>query len=147
MNPATANAVSAGTGHDVIVIGASAGGVEALKKVAAGLPPALPASLFVVLHRTGPRSMLASLLNRWGPLPAVDARDGMIIEHGMIYVAPPDRHLLLQMGTVRVARGPKENRHRPSIDPLFRSAAWAYGPRVIGVLLSGTLSDGTAGLW
>ena len=132
---------------DIVAIGASAGGVEALKRLVSALPADLPASLFVVLHRGDSPSALSALLNQWGPLTALDAVDGVRIEQRMIYVAPPDRHLLIEEGAVRVARGPKENRHRPAIDPLFRSAAWAYGPRVIGVLLTGALYDGTAGLW
>jgi two-component system chemotaxis response regulator CheB len=132
---------------DIVVIGASAGGVEALKTLVSALPADLPASLFVVLHRGDSPSALVSLLSEWGPLTAVDATDGMRIEQRTIYMAPPDRHLLIEEGAVRVVRGPKENRHRPAIDPLFRSAAWAYGPRVTGVLLTGALYDGTAGLW
>ena len=87
------------------------------------------------------------MLERGGPLPATNARDGEVIRPGRIYVAPPDRHLVIENGRTRLTRGPKENRFRPAIDPLFRSAAYAYGPRVIGVVLSGGLDDGTAGLW
>jgi two-component system chemotaxis response regulator CheB len=89
---------------------------------------------------------LPAILNRAGPLEALHPGDGTTIEHGHIYVAPPDHHLLIEYGKMRVVRGPKENRHRPAIDPLFRSAAQAYGSRVIGVILTGSLDDGTAGL-
>lgn len=133
--------------HDIIVIGASAGGVEALQKVVRGLPSDLPAAIFVVVH-TSPQSpgLLPEILNRTGPLPASYPKDGEIIEEGHIYIAPANYHLLVERGIIRVVRGPKENRHRPAIDPLFRSAARYYGPRVIGVILSGMLDDGTFGL-
>ncbi|MGE0158476.1 MAG: chemotaxis protein CheB [Gemmatimonadales bacterium] len=135
-------------GHDIIVVGASAGGVETLQKLVALLPPDLPASVFVVQH-TSPRakSQLPLILDRKGPLPASFAEDGQEILLGHIYVAPADCHLLVEPQQMRVVRGPRENRHRPAIDPLFRSAAWAYGPRVVGVVLTGYLDDGTAGLW
>lgn len=134
--------------RDVIVIGASAGGVEALQTLAAGLPPGLPAAVFVVLHLYpyAPNYM-PELLTRAGPLPAVPAADGRPVEPGRIYVATPDHHLLLADGRMRLTRGPKENRHRPAVDPLFRSAAVEYGPRVVGVILTGMLDDGAAGLW
>ena len=135
-------------GHDIIVIGASAGGVEALKVLVAGFPHDLQATIFVVLHlsATGP-SILAEILTGAGLLPAPQVVKGEIIAPGHIYVAPPDHHLLVEQGHVRVTRGPKENRFRPAVDVLFRSAAYAYGPRVIGVILTGALDDGTAGLW
>jgi two-component system chemotaxis response regulator CheB len=134
--------------HDIIVVGASAGGVEALKDLVHRLPVDLRAAVFVVLHRTtSGRSLLPSILARAGKLPVFDAEDWMPIEHGRVYVAPVDHHLLVENGQARVVRGPKENRHRPAIDPLFRSAAWGYGPRVVGVVLSGTLDDGSVGLW
>lgn len=135
-------------GHDIIVIGASAGGVEALSKLAVQLPEKLPASLFIVLHipAQGP-SLMPDILSRAGPLPATHPVDGEEIRRGHIYVAPPDHHLMLEQGHVRIVRGPRENRHRPAIDPLFRSAAIAYGTRVVGVILTGSLDDGTAGLW
>jgi two-component system, chemotaxis family, protein-glutamate methylesterase/glutaminase len=133
---------------DIIVVGASAGGIEALQKLAAGLPRELPAAVFVVWHLSpGVKSALPEVLSRAGPLPAANPQDGDAIENGRIYVAPADHHLLLERGYVRVARGPKENRFRPAVDPLFRSAAYVYGPRVVGVVLSGALDDGTAGLW
>jgi len=133
---------------DIIVVGASAGGIEALRTLVAGLPGDLAASLFVVLH-TSPQSpgVLDEILKRAGPLPALMGRDGERIRPSRIYVAPPDHHLLIEPGIVRVTRGPKENRFRPAVDPLFRSAAQVYGPRVIGVILTGGLDDGTAGLW
>ena len=133
--------------RDVIVVGASAGGVEALSRLARNLPQDLPASVFVVLHIPAQStSLLPMILSRAGSLPASHPEDGERIENGRIYVAPPDRHLMIEPGRIRVVRGPTENRHRPAIDPLFRSAARAYGPRVIGVILTGTLDDGTAGL-
>jgi two-component system, chemotaxis family, protein-glutamate methylesterase/glutaminase len=135
------------SGHDILTIGASAGGVEALTRLLGELPPDLPAALFVVLHiaPTAP-SMLPLILNRHSALRAHHAREGDIIQMGKVYVAPPDRHLLVKRGHVRLSRGPRENGSRPSVDPLFRSAAISYGPRVIGVVLSGNLGDGTAGL-
>lgn len=134
-------------GHDIIVIGASAGGVEALVTLTRSLHRNLQAAVFVVLH-IPPQSpsLLPEILSRAGQLKAVQAADDMKIEHGHIYVAPPDHHMLVERGKVRVVHGPKENRHRPAVDPLFRSAALAYGPRVIGVILTGALDDGTAGL-
>ena len=134
-------------GHDIIVIGASAGGVEALMGVVRALPSDLPAALFVVLHiPPDGASALPHILAAAGQLPAAHPRDGDPIEHGRIYVAPPDHHLLVEEGRVRVTRGPRENRYRPAVDPLFRSAARAYGSRVIGVVLSGMLDDGSAGM-
>jgi two-component system chemotaxis response regulator CheB len=134
--------------RDIIVMGASAGGVEALQKVIAGLPARLPAAIFIVLHtRANGPNLLPQILQRQSALQIAATEDGLTIEHGKVYVAPPDRHLLVIGDRVRVIHGPKENRHRPAIDPLFRSAAWMYGPRVIGVILSGTMDDGSAGLW
>jgi two-component system chemotaxis response regulator CheB len=133
---------------DIVVIGASAGGMEALQKLVSRLPPALPAAIFVVWHLSpGVKSVLPAVLTKAGPLRASNPEDGDRIEQGRIYVAPNDHHMLLEKGYIRVARGPKENRFRPAADPLFRSAAYVYGPRVIGVVLTGALDDGTAGLW
>lgn len=135
-------------GHDLIVVGASAGGVQALKTLVAGLPADLPAAVFVVLHITPEApSLLAGILDKAGPLPAHTATDKLRYRHGRIYVAPPDQHLLIEPERMRVVRGPRENRHRPSIDVLFRSAAWTHGPRVVSVVLSGSLDDGAAGSW
>jgi two-component system, chemotaxis family, protein-glutamate methylesterase/glutaminase len=134
-------------GHDIIVVGASAGGVEALVTLVRALPPHLPAALFVVLHLSGRcPSRLPHILSRSGQLEALHPTDGAPIAHGSIDVAPPNRHLLVECGQVRVVDSPKQNHHRPAIDPLFRSAALAYGSRVVGVILSGALYDGTVGL-
>jgi two-component system chemotaxis response regulator CheB len=133
--------------RDIIVIGASMGGVEALLALVAQLPADLAAAVLVVQH-TSPHSngFLGEILSRNGPLSAVAARDGMPLERGRIYVAPPDRHLLLTERGLRVVYGPRENRVRPAIDPLFRTAAVHYRSRVIGVVLTGLLGDGAAGL-
>jgi two-component system chemotaxis response regulator CheB len=133
--------------HDIVVIGASAGGVEALIAVVSRFPAFLPATVFVVIHLpVNSPSVLPQILQRAGPLPAAFARHGEAIQHGHIYVAPPDHHLLIARGYMRVVRGPKENRHRPSADALFCTAASTCGPRVVGVVLSGALDDGTMGL-
>jgi two-component system, chemotaxis family, protein-glutamate methylesterase/glutaminase len=133
---------------DIIVVGASAGGIEALRVLTAALPADLSASLFIVVH-TSPEApgMLADIFSRSGNLPTTYATDREHIQKGRIYVAPPDRHLLIEPNRVRVTRGPKENRFRPAVDPLFRSAAQTYGPRVVGVILTGYMDDGAAGLW
>lgn len=133
--------------RNIVVIGTSVGGVEALQKLVRSLPQDLAASVFIVLHLAPESpSLLPEILERAGQLPAVHPRDGDRIREGQIYVAPPNHHMLLEQGRVRIVHGPKENRHRPAIDPLFRSAALAYGPRVIGVVLTGSLDDGTAGI-
>jgi len=135
-------------GHDVIVMGASMGGVEAFKAVVSKLPRDLAAAVFIVWHIAAESvGMLPRILKHAGGPPATNAEDGEEIRPGHIYVAPPDRHLVLEPGRVRVTRGPKENHFRPAVDPLFRSAALHFGPRVIGVILTGSLDDGTAGLW
>lgn len=132
----------------VIVIGASAGGVESLKKLVHSIPSDLDAAVFVVLHiPSNYVSTLPDILSKSGPLKASHPEDGEEIKSGRIYVAPPDHHLLLEKGHILIARGPKENRHRPSVDALFRSAAYCCGPQTIGIVLSGALDDGTAGLW
>lgn len=134
--------------RDIVVIGTSAGGVEALQTVARGLPEDFPAAVFVVMHLSASSiSMLAHIIGRAGPLKAVDAEDGQPIERGTITVARPDFHLLLETEHIHVVHGPKENHFRPAVDPLFRSAALVYGPRTIGVVLTGTLDDGAAGLY
>jgi two-component system chemotaxis response regulator CheB len=136
------------THRNIIVIGASAGGFEALTHVIAALPKNLAAAVFVVLHiPTHSPTNLHSILDRAGPLRAVEVTDGEAVEEGRIYVGATDRHLMVEAGKVRLPRGPRENRFRPAIDVLFRSAAQEYGPRVIGVVLGGLLDDGTAGLW
>ena len=132
---------------DIIVIGASAGGVSALSKLVAELPPDFVASIFVTLHiPEHSRSALPRILTQKSQLPALNPVNGEAIQPGRIYVAPPDRHMLIKRGLVRLVRGPRENGVRPSIDPMFRTAARAYGKRVVGVVLSGALDDGTAGL-
>ena len=135
------------TAPGIVVIGASAGGVEALGFLAAALPDDFAAAVLVVLHVGAHNSVLPWLLNQRGPLPACHPRDGDPIRPGHIYVAPPDHHLLVEPGRVRLVRGPRENWARPAVDPLFRSAARAYGPGVVGVILTGGLNDGTAGLF
>ena len=134
-------------GRDIVVIGASAGGIEGIVEVVRGLPSDFPGSIFVVVHFPGSvTSTLPRILSRAGPLPARHAKDGESIRAGMIYVAPPDCHLTILDGHLHLSRGPKENGSRPAIDPLFRTAARSFGPRVVGVVLSGNLNDGTAGL-
>lgn len=135
-------------GRDIIVIGASAGGVEALKQLVSFLPSDLPAAVFAVLHITPwADSMLPSILNHNGHLRAVHPVSPQPIEPGTIYIAPPDQHLILEKDSVQLWHGPKENLHRPAINPLFRSAAVYFKERVAGVILSGTRDDGSAGLW
>jgi two-component system chemotaxis response regulator CheB len=136
------------TGRDIIVVGASAGGVDALAQLVRGLPAGFPASVFVVCHfPSGWRSLLPNILSRTGQLLAAHAIDGEPFRLGHIYVAPPDQHLLLAPGgLMRLTHDAHENHSRPAIDPLFRSAARSYGPRAIGVVLTGALSDGAAGL-
>lgn len=133
--------------RDVIVVGASAGGVEALAELASGLPADLPAAVFVVLHLPADaRSFLPDILSRAGPLPAVPARDGAPIRPEQIYVVPPNRHLELVDSQMRLTLGPRINGVRPSIDVLFRSAARTFGDRAVGVILSGTHNDGSLGV-
>lgn len=132
--------------RDIVVVAASAGGIEALRELLSRLPGNLPASLLVVLH-IPPSSggALANILNRSGPLPASAAQDGEEIRPGHVYVAPPDRHLLIEDGRVQLSHGPRQNGHRPAADPLFSSAAASCGMRVLAVVLSGTLDDGAVG--
>jgi two-component system chemotaxis response regulator CheB len=135
------------TGRDILLIGASAGGVHALCEVVAQLPRDLPAAVFVVLHLApSVRSALPAILSRCGSLPADHPQDGDPIVAGRIYIAPPDRHMMLEPGRVRLSLGPTENGHRPAVDVLFRTAARTCGPRAVGVVLTGNLDDGTAGL-
>ena len=135
--------------QNLIVIGASAGGVAALQSVAADLPVNLNAAVCIVLHignGMNGKSLLPDILNNVGALLAINPLDGEALQNGRIYIAPPDNHMIVKPGYLQIVHGPKENNTRPAIDPLFRSAAAAYGPRVTGVILSGTLDDGTAGL-
>lgn len=128
-------------------MGGSEGAIEALIEIVSHLPARFPVPIFVVIHLpTNADSYLPKILSRKGPLPAVHPRDGSEIVAGKIYIAPPDCHLTLESQTIRVKRGPRENRHRPAIDPLFRTAARSFGPDLIGVVLSGNLDDGSAGL-
>jgi two-component system chemotaxis response regulator CheB len=132
---------------DIVVIGASAGGVEALISLVSRLPADFSGSVFVVVHvPADTASMLPQILTRRGPLVASHPKDGESIQKGRIYVAPPDFHLILEGNRVRLVRGPKEHGVRPAVDPLFRSAALEFGPRVVGVILSGNLDDGSGGI-
>lgn len=131
----------------VIVIGTSAGGLAALQTITSGLSQTLPAAVCIVQHIGQHRNHLPALLARSAALPISEAIDGQPLLAGHIYIAPPDRHLLVSPGHLHLSRGPKENFARPAIDPLFRSAAEAYGDRVVGVILTGNLNDGTAGLY
>lgn len=130
----------------VIVIGASAGGVNAILELAPALPRDFPAPILFVQHIGAHRSELWKLVSARGPNTAVTASDGDVPRPGTIYIAPSDQHMLLDGPVIRLSRGPKENHARPAIDPLFRSAALAYGPHAIGVVLTGMLDDGSAGL-
>src|SRR3954468_8984076 len=134
--------------NQIVVIGASAGGLEAMRTLARDLPADFPIPICVVIH-SAPQSpgMIGEILDRVGPLRATNARDRERLTPAHIYVAPPDFHLVVEPGILRVTKGPRENRFRPAIDPLFRSAAQVYGPGAIGVVLTGSLDDGTAGLW
>jgi two-component system, chemotaxis family, protein-glutamate methylesterase/glutaminase len=133
--------------RDMIVIGASAGGVQALSTLVADLDPTLPAAVFIVLHLSANvPSLLPSILARGSKLEVAHAVDGELIKRGRVYVARPDQHLIIEDGSVRLVHGPKENLHRPSIDALFRSAARWAGPRLIGVVLTGARDDGKVGM-
>lgn len=133
--------------RDVVAIGASAGGVEALGSLLSQLPADLPAALLLVQHLApGGPSTLHRILGRAGLLPVEEAADGAPVVPGRAYVAVPDHHLLVKDGRLRLSRGPRENRARPAVDPLFRSAAAAYGSRLVGVVLTGLLDDGASGL-
>src|SRR5438552_87879 len=130
----------------VVVVGASAGGIEALQRFVGALPPNLPLALLVVLHVPASGSSLPHILSRAGAYPAAHARDGDAIEPGRILIAPPDHHLVVEGRVVRLRRTQREDGYRPGIDALFRSAAQALGSNVVGVILSGPLSDGAQGL-
>jgi two-component system chemotaxis response regulator CheB len=133
--------------RDTIVLGASAGGIHALRQILCAFPSGLDAAIFIVVHLPAdPFSILDALLAKVTPLETEFARDGEVILAGRIYVAPPDRHLLLYEDRIKLSHGERENRSRPAIDPLFRSAAVARRGRVIGAILSGLLNDGSAGL-
>ena len=130
----------------IVALGASAGGIEALQRLMRELPEDLPAAVCLVLHIPATsRSLLADIISRQTALPVTSAIDGERLVVGHVYVAPPDRHLRVRAGSIELDRGPKENGVRPAIDPLFRSAAGAYGERAIAVVLSGSLSDGAGG--
>jgi two-component system chemotaxis response regulator CheB len=132
---------------DIIVIGGSAGSHSALRQIMSDLPKDFPGSIFIATHvPTNSSGYLADALASASPLPVSAAVDGQPVEKGRVYTAVPDRHLLLVDGIMRLGEGPRENMTRPAIDPLFRSAALAYGPRVVGVILSGLLNDGASGL-
>jgi two-component system chemotaxis response regulator CheB len=132
----------------IIVIGTSAGGLEALRMLVGALPADFDTPIAIVMHVASESpGVLHEILNRTGPVTAGVALSGERLRPGRLYVAPPDRHLLVEPGRLRLTRGPKENRFRPAIDPLFRTAAQVYGPAAIGVILTGNLDDGTAGLW
>ena len=134
--------------RDIVVIGASAGGVEALRALVGMLPHDLAASIFIVVHvAPWSPSKLPQILNYNGNLPAVHPTSGQAVEPGRIFIAPPDYHMILEKDRIKLWRGPKENMHRPAVNPLFRSAAVNYKKRVVGIILSGTMDEGTAGLW
>jgi two-component system, chemotaxis family, protein-glutamate methylesterase/glutaminase len=135
-------------GRDIIVVGTSAGGLEALTELVSNLPPNLPASIFIVQHLPAQSSggVLCEQLNKIKKFKCALAKNGQRFLRGSLYIAPPDTHLLLKERHMMVSKGARENRYRPAIDPLFRSAAVTHGPRVIGVVLSGLLDDGTVGL-
>jgi two-component system chemotaxis response regulator CheB len=135
-------------GHSIVVVGTSAGGMEALTTLLAQLPKELPAAVFIVQHMSADSLGLELVhrLQRVGTLTCELGESGQRFEHGHVYIAPPDHHMLVKNETILVTKGARENRSRPAIDPLFRSAAVAYGSRVIGVILTGQLDDGTSGL-
>jgi two-component system chemotaxis response regulator CheB len=131
----------------LVVVGASQGGVEAIHRLVGDLPADFPAAILVVVHVGLGPSMLPSILNDLRKLPASHAVAGQLIERGHIYVAPPDRHMVVTDGHLELTRGPRENWTRPAVDPLFRSAAEMFGAEAIGVILTGGLNDGTTGLY
>jgi two-component system, chemotaxis family, protein-glutamate methylesterase/glutaminase len=132
---------------DIVVIGASAGGLEAIRQILAAMPHDLGAAILIVLHTADhPESLLPQILKRASKLPVSHPGDGGAIQRGHVYIAPPGFHMIVADGRLRVLQGPRENLHRPAIDPLFRSAAASHGPRVVGVILTGMSDDKTAGL-
>jgi two-component system chemotaxis response regulator CheB len=134
--------------RDIVAIGTSAGGVQALLFLAERLERDLPAAVLVTIHLPShSKPSLDQLLTRVGPLPATFAKDGDVLRKARIYIAPPDRHLLVDGDRLSLGEGPRENNARPAIDPMLRSAAVCCGSRVIGVVLTGTLGDGASGLW
>lgn len=134
--------------RNIIVIGGSAESIESLKEIVSNLPADFPSSLFVVVHVSADApSMLAKLLCNSSPLPATNPCDEEPIRTDHVYVSRPDRHLTIEDGKVRILRGPRENRHHPAIDPLFRTAARVFGPRAVGIVLSGRQDDGSAGIY
>jgi two-component system, chemotaxis family, protein-glutamate methylesterase/glutaminase len=134
--------------RDIVAIGGSAGSYDALRSIVGSFPTDLPAAVFVIIHVSArSRSYLPEILQQAAPMLVVTATEGAPIRKGTIYVAPPDRHLIVDEDHIHLSRGPKEGLQRPSINVAFRSAAAAYGSRVIGVLLSGMLDDGAAGIW
>jgi two-component system, chemotaxis family, protein-glutamate methylesterase/glutaminase len=133
--------------HDIVVIGASAGGIAAVQEVLSGLPADLPAALFIVIHMPPMPTDLSQVLSRSSVLPVLVATQDQPIQSGNVYVARPDNHLFIENDKILLWQGPKESRHRPSINALFRSAAVNYAQRTVGLILSGTLDDGTTGLW
>ena len=132
--------------NNIIVVGASAGGISAVRTFLNGLPEKLPAAIFVAIHTSpeGP-GLLAAVLGRGTPLAVATAEDGALIRHGRVYVAPPDYHLIVGKRRVHLSHGPREHRFRPAVDPLFRTAAQHHGPNTIGVVMSGHMADGTHG--
>jgi two-component system, chemotaxis family, protein-glutamate methylesterase/glutaminase len=136
------------THRRIVVIGASAGGIDALRSLLSELPPDFPVPIGIVIHTAAESpGVLAQIFQRWTRLHVTLAFDTCPLQPGHVYVAPPDRHLLVEPGRVRTTKGPREHGFRPAVDPLFRSAAQVYGPGAIGVILSGNLDDGSAGLW
>jgi two-component system, chemotaxis family, protein-glutamate methylesterase/glutaminase len=134
--------------RDIVVIGGSAGSIGSLKEILQGLPRHFAGSILVVIHLAEDfPGFLDEHLTRWSKLPTAHPSDGDAIRRGRVYVARPNFHLTIEDGRMRVLRGPRENRHRPAIDPLFRTAARTYGSRVIGIVLSGQDDDGSAGLY
>ncbi|EDT08201.1 CheB methylesterase [Paraburkholderia graminis C4D1M] len=145
-NAGTENMKRVLNARDIVVVAASLGGLQGLRRILSSLPGDLPASVFVVMHIGAWPSLLPQILQTDCPLPVLHAEDSQLIAKSTVYVAPPDRHMLMRDGAIVLSTGPKEHFARPAADPLFRSAAVEYGPRVIGVILTGSLDDGAAGL-